>query len=291
MRVVLLLLLVSTATTAQVQQQPIYGNINGEIIRETAHFQIYAEHSYVPVDLDWLQTEIETIHAYLTERLGVSTTERFALTFRPPDTAPCPIRGLARFDEPVAQSIVFADPKLSRAQLSGILAHEIAHLFHARVLQAGTADVNLGEGFATWAAGKYWQAWQGTPADNVRTFRREGRYIALEEYYRETRPDTNSADCLRNRDRRYNSWAAFIDFLIADYGFEKFRQLLGSKEELREVKPTIPNIIFIDPATFRENAIVLDPTMIVGGAPVADFKGVYGLSLSELEKAWLAKLN
>ena len=71
-----------------VAEQGIHREISGEIVRETSHFQIYAEHAYVPVDLDWLQTELENIHAYLVERTGVQTSERFAITFRPPDTAP-----------------------------------------------------------------------------------------------------------------------------------------------------------------------------------------------------------
>ena len=232
MRTVLLLL---TLLTQQVVDfsEGIHGRISGELYRETPHFQIYIEKTYVPVDLDWLEGEVEKIHAYLIERTGVQTSERFAITFRPPDTAPCPLRGLARFDDPgPGQAIIFADQKTTRTQLSGVLAHEIAHLFHARVLKNGTIDMNLIEGFATWEAGKYWQVWQGTPTDNVRVFRREKRYIPLETSYRE-RPQLvpDSVNCLKARDLRYNSWAAFIDFLISDYGLEKFRQLLGPNQE------------------------------------------------------------
>src|SRR5262245_45535781 len=164
MRTLLLLMMISTAAAEQKtfvipfaqpeQLTNTFDNIGGEIIRETSHFQIYAEHAFVPVDVDWLQTEVETIYAYLNERFGVETTQRFALTFRPPDTAQCPIRGLAMSDDAVAQAMVFADAQTGRAQVSGVLAHEIGHLFHARVLRAGGSDQNLTEGLATWAAGK-----------------------------------------------------------------------------------------------------------------------------------------
>jgi len=312
MRIALLLLLVLTTQSAQVQRRAvvpdegIYGAIAGELIRETPHFQIYAEKSYVPLDLDWLQAEAEAIYAYLIERMGVPTNERFALTFRPPDPSSCPIRGLARFDEPVGQAIVYVDAQMSRARVSGILAHEIAHLFHARVLVAGTLDQNLTEGFATWAAGKYWQGWQGTPTDNVREYRREGRYKSLEESYRLTPPDTTSSDCLGNRDLKYNSWAAFIDFLIADYGFDKFRQLLGPRSVLGTEPAERPTTFRrIDPALISTNPIVIDPALIGtivfvtnptasplrDIVPSSDFKGVYGSSLDELEKLWLNKLN
>ncbi|HEX4999980.1 MAG TPA: carboxypeptidase-like regulatory domain-containing protein [Terriglobia bacterium] len=214
----------------QTPDDEVSRTITGEVIRETPHFQIYAEKSFVPVNLDWLQVEVENIYDYLVERMGVSTTERFALTFRPPDTAPCPKRGLAHSFEPVGQAVVFANEQTSRSQISGVLAHEFAHLLHSRALRAGTSDTNLSEGLASWAAGKYWQAWQGTAADNVRAFRVEGRYKPLEEYSWETPPETDIVSCWKNRDRRYNSWAAFIDFLITEYGMDKFRQLLGPPE-------------------------------------------------------------
>jgi hypothetical protein len=129
----------------------------------------------------------------------------------------------------------------------------------------------------------------------VRTFRREERYTPLEAYYRETAPDPNSADCLKKRDLRYNSWAAFIDFLITDHGVEKFRQLLGPREVSRSEKrpPSVGTRIYIDPALIA--AILIDPRQpalpLRYILPESDFKGVYGLSLSELEKAWLEKLN
>ena len=46
------------------QGQPIpedsgpFRPINGEIVRETPHFRIFAENGFVPVDLDWLQAQV-----------------------------------------------------------------------------------------------------------------------------------------------------------------------------------------------------------------------------------------
>jgi hypothetical protein len=308
MRIVLLLMMVLTGRVAQAQQpslagkqsfqnapaktgRDVYGLIAGKVIRETPHFQIYAEQANVPVDLNWLAGEVEAIHAYLVERLGVRTTERFALVFRPPDTDSCPKRGQARVDKPVGQVVVFADERTSRIQISGVLAHEIAHLLHDRALKARMSDENLMEGLASWAAGKYWDAWQGAAADNVRAYRRAGRYIPLEDYYHAIPLGTDSAECLRNRDLRYNSWAAFIDSLITDYGMEKFVQLLGRRNVVPS--PTTPSIVTIplDPAIFRRDPVTgnLVPALVVYRPAV--FKQVYGLSLSELEMAWLEKLD
>jgi hypothetical protein len=308
MRIVLLILMVMTARTAQAQQPSVvdkqffqnfstanspddYGNISGKVIRETPHFQIYAEKSYVPVDLDWLAKEVEAIYAYVADRMGARTTEKFALGFRPPDTAACPKRGIARIEEAVGQAILFADERTSRTQISGVLAHEIAHLLHDRGLKARMSDENLMEGLASWAAGKYWDTWQGVAADNVRIYRREGRYIPLEDYYQAIPLGTDSAECLRNRELRYNSWAAFIDSLITDYGMEKFLQLLGKKDNVPSQPPPSIVTIPLDPATLWRDPVtgtlVLFPVVYRPNV----FKGVYGLSLSELEEAWLKKLD
>jgi hypothetical protein len=292
----LLLLIVLTTTVAQAQD--ILRNIDGPVVRETPHFKIYAENSYLPVDLDWLQPEVESIYAYLVERMGVKTEERFDLVFRPPDTSPCPIRGLAHFDEGRRDAIVFADQRTTRAQLSGVLAHEIAHLLHALGLKAGTTDQNLTEGFASWAAGKYWSAWQGATADNVQNWKREGRYKPLESYYTDFATDVNAADCLKIRDTKYGSFAAFIDYLIADYGMEKFLQLLKPREApSRTQSPQSPTLgelrlVITDPQEITRllqsaGPIHLSPPVV----PVNDFKDVYGHSLSELEKMWLEKLD
>jgi hypothetical protein len=292
MRIVLLLVMILTARVPQAQQ-PM--RARGEVIRETAHFQIHVEKSSAPMDLDWLASEVETIRAYVVDRMGVRTTEKFVLVFRPPDTAVCPKRGTAHVDLPVGQVVVFADERTSRVQISGVLAHEIAHLLHDRALKAQMSDENLMEGLASWAAGKYWDAWQGAAADNVRTYRRAGRYVPLEDYYHAIPLGTDSAECLRNRDLRYNSWAAFIDFLITDYGMEKFLQLLGKKDNVPSQRPPSIVTIPLDPAFLTRDATTgtlppLFPVDYRTSAFTTAFKGVYGLSLSELEMAWLEKL-
>ena len=158
----------------------IYGEIQGQIIRETAHFSIYAEKGFSPVDLDWLQAEAETIYSYVGQRMGVRLNERFAIAFRQPDTSSCPIRGLARWDTPLAQAVIFADEQTGREQILGAMAHEIGHLFHGRGLKAGSDFSDLNEGLATWAAGKYWEAWQkGSIAEMTNGFKRSGRYVPL----------------------------------------------------------------------------------------------------------------
>jgi hypothetical protein len=274
----------------------IYGEIQGKIIRETPHFSIYAEKGFSPVDLDWLQAEVETIYSYVGERMGVRVNERFAIAFRKPDTAACPIRGLARWDTPLAQAIVFADEQTDRAQILGVIAHEIGHLFHGRGLKAGSNFSDLNEGLATWAAGKYWESWHTVSiAEMTNGFKRSGEYVPLGNYFSEDAEKQSSSrdgNCLSERDLRYKSWAAFLDFLISNHGMEKLHQLLGPPQEFQS-------------APRRGDPAVIIPVPIGGGGfdigqllsrtqialipmppPIPDFERVYGITLEELEKAW-----
>jgi hypothetical protein len=273
----------------------IFGDIAGELARETPHFRIYVEKGFAPVDLDWLQVEVETIHAYLSQRMGATTDERFSLTFRPPDTRPCPVRGLAHWGTAVPQTILFADERVSQDQLLGMLAHEIAHLFHFYALKARATDMNLAEGLATWGAGKYWEAWQkASLTEAVRSFKREGRYLPLSDYLRDevVLRSSTGENCLKDRELRYYSWAAFIDFLIKQHGMEKFRQVLGPIQQptgpLRLVFPANMPVV-IDPA--RGVPFQLGPPAPPAPPPPTPFRDVYGLSLEELEKAWLEELG
>jgi hypothetical protein len=293
LRVALLLLAgLSPASAAGQDPRPpeIFGDIAGEFVRETPHFRIYVEKGFSPVDLDWLAVEVEAIHAYLSQRMGATTDERFSLTFRPPDTRPCPIRGLARWGDPIPQAILFVDDKTSRTHVAGILAHEIAHLFHFYALKASAMDLNLAEGLATWGAGKYWEGWYAASlTEAVQSFKRDGRYLPLSDYLREDVASRSStgANCLKDREIRYSSWAAFIDFLIKRHGMDKFRQLLGTMEQpagpLRIVLPANTPIIF-DPV----RGVPLGLPNVLPSQP--RFKDIYGLSLEELEKEWLEEL-
>jgi hypothetical protein len=264
-----------------------------KVLRETPHFSIYAEMGFMPADVDWLQAEAETIYAYVAERMGVRTNERFVITFRKPDTAGCPMRGQAVWDIPIAQAIIFADAQTSRAQILGVLAHEVGHLMHGRALNAGTRFGHLNEGLATWAAGKYWEAWhKASIPEKVIAFKRNGRYVPLTDYFRDdaATPSSNDASCLDERDLRYTSWAAFLDFLIANHGMDKFRQLLGPAEEIggRVVESERVVIVPVGGGGFNIDAPIRERFRVEAvriAPPIPDFAGVYGRNLDELEKA------
>jgi hypothetical protein len=161
------------------------------------------------------------------------------------------------------------------------------------------------EGLATWAAGKYWEAWQKvTPTEMVRSYQREKRYIPLADHYKEDlKTPNNTSDCLAQRDLAYASWASFLDFLINKYGMEKLRQLLGplETEVTGQFGQTgrlirIPDGPNFDPKLAELFGFVtVDATQIdvVQGLyqPDPDFQKAYGITLTELEKTWLEQLK
>ena len=239
--------------------------LDGELIRKTPHFDFYAKDSFVPVDMEWLAREAEVALAYVSERIGIVPSRRLAIAFRPPRVSACPPRGLAYWNEPVPQLILFANRDTSNRQILGVLAHEAAHLLHRE--RAATPDTQLSEGLATWASGKYWEAWQETSiAESVRSTQQAGLYVPLTRYYGETPATlyTEGENCLRDRDLRYTTWAGFLDFLIRNYGREKLFQLLGPLDQPVITRPAAPS--------------------------PPDFIGVFGLTLNQLEAAWHREL-
>ncbi len=116
--------------------------------------------------------------------------------------------------------------------------------------------------------------------------------MPLHEYYRqegEPQP-VDGEDCLAERDRRYISWAAFLDFLIERYGMEKLLELLGPVQPPEQV-PTPPPILTIPPHPSGTPTIFAEPAVEVSIIQPPDYEGVYGLALNQLEDAWLRQLT
>ena len=238
-----------------------------ELLAETDHFIFYAQDGYFPVDLQRWKVLAEEIYAYVSERLGAESPVKISVAFLPAQKETCPIRGLASSDDPPV-ILLFADPDVSETYLLGVLSHEVGHAIPAQGFQDGLPnDISLTEGLASWASGKYWNAWMGAPGIHhlIRKYIDSGKYLPLAEnadlpgIY----PWQEGAgkDCLARRDQIYSQWASFIDFLLQRYGWERLHQLFesGSVEEKDGQKIKIPS----------------------------DYHGVLGKSLEQLELEWL----
>jgi hypothetical protein len=171
---------------------------------------------------------------------------------------------------PITQSplvFVFIDASTGSKQIAGVFAHELGHILHIVAIHNGrTLPSNFAEGFATWAAGRYWLDWMNETSfrSAVAKLVDTGAYLALHE--NDGRPDavgTQAANrygegCLRRRDILYTEWAAFIEYLVDEYGKDKLYELIQAGAPL-------------DAQTFV----------------ALDFVSIYGRPLPQLEAAWL----
>lgn len=251
---------------------------NEEQVSASEHFTLYAEEgAWVPPEE--IGPIAEEILEYVSRRLGAvydkSMSEPIDVLFRVPPDVACPPRGMAVSDPPKELQEtpiihVFAGDETSHDQILGVLAHEVAHVLHARTLEQGLSqDRALNEGFAHWLSADYVYAWYGTSSYDalVRGYVDADNYVPLQQYglyliYPGSTVD--DGNCLQRRDQLYSEWASFISFLIESYGIESFLELMNSPTRERSA----------------EKVILYPP----------DYQGVYGLTLNQLEVVWLRHL-
>jgi hypothetical protein len=159
----------------------------------------------------------------------------------------CGIHGIAYTDVRTVQVFTCRDLPASRAV--NILAHEFVHqLCHDRYGDRHlSTDLILSEGTATWGAGQYWLGDAASFRQFVRPWLESGSEIPLSESY-VGRP-------IADMNQLYYQWASFVEYLIENYGREKFDQLYLTGDNY--------------PAS-------------------ADYLGVYGKQFEQLEAEWKA---
>jgi hypothetical protein len=226
-----------------------------------------------------LTTQFEEIFAVVTERLGVSLDYRIKVSFGLPNPGPCRSRGATMTPPPGSGDdsppliFIFADANTDRKQILAALAHELGHALQYSAVDGGRALASIFlEGFATWAAEPYWLEWQGAPSFEslIASYIRAGNYLPLHEndgFLDTLSPEAAARfgdDCLRQRDIIYTEWAAFIDYLVEQYGRERLYSL------------------------FRTPPLASDEHVELR---LPNFPAVYGSSLERLEAAWLETIT
>jgi hypothetical protein len=239
------------------------------LIAETTHYRFAVGSGDFAVDtIPGLATQAEVVYAYVSDRLNASISDPIPVAIMLPTDIldGCPVRGMAMYDEQPAITI-FGDSGTSPDYFWGVLSHETAHIIHGSAFGGLGLHVPLSEGLATWAASDYWSRWQNLPSldEAVRGYAESGEYLSLGEHY-DMQLAYNGDDCLYYRDILYTEWASFVGFLIDHYGFDHFLVALTSATQ-----------------TTTEGSQG-DQTETV---PLADFEGVYGLTLNQLEAQWL----
>lgn len=258
----------------EVFQSPAKVVQSNEPAGESAHFTFYVLEGAAAPPMDELEPKAEEIWDTVSRRLGTGFDGPISVIFRPPSTIPCPARGGALpvrpDDEEGAPFIyVFADRESKGDYVYGVLAHEVAHILHAFSEWNSRAGSALTEGFAHWLSEAYINQWYGSESyeELVRGYLAQGTYRPLHEQYELPRgiyPGSGNGDCVQLRDILYTEWGAFIGFLIDRYGRQDFQELMQS-------------------ARIEESG---DESVLVP----ADFQGVYGLTLNQLEAQWLREV-
>lgn len=190
-----------------------------------------------------------------SHEIGAFLTGRVAIRFEPPQTGPCAIRGLTLSNERTIR--LFYAPDTDPDRVLAILAHELFHqLQHDYYGETDhrKADIILLEGMAVWGSRAYFRAADGRPLyhHRVRQALLEGTLLPL--------TTSLEADCrTTTRNNIYNQWASFVEYLLLTYGRE------------------------------RLDAVYRDSTGRPAGS--ANYQGVYGKPLAQLEAEWLAWLQ
>lgn len=242
-----------------------------ELAAETEHFRFYSQDGYFPVEIDWLVEQAEVVYGYVSDRLdGAQVENKIELAFTQPDQRACPVRGLASHAR-APQVLLYADENTPRDYLLAVLAHEVGHAIPSEGFPGGLPDeLALTEGLATWASGKYWDAWKNVRSIHqlVHGYVQAGEYepihqnVDLQGIY--PWQDDAGPDCLVRRDKVYSEWGSFLGYLIGQYGWEDAHRLFTSRVETR-----------------GDQRIEYPP----------DYVGIYGKALNQLEFDWLSWLE
>jgi hypothetical protein len=245
------------------------GIVAAVLIGASAHFEFYASDGIGPLPAAKLAAAAERIYTDVSGRLGAGLSTPIKVTFSPPAVGTCALRGLAQTDR--AELTLFATPATDRAQLWGVLAHEVAHSIHLNGMARGTQDDRLlVEGLATWAAGNYWLVWKQSPSFDAAAagYLHSGGYVPLDEAFATLGSDlyalSPAGDCLR--DVAYAEAASFLGLLIERSGLN--------------------TLLTLAPA---HGAQVED-----GQAPqpaALDYQAAYGEPFAQLTEEWLARLR
>jgi hypothetical protein len=222
----------------------------GTLISRTTHLDVYRiEGGLTITTLIKLAPQFEQAIDRVGARMGAQLSGRVTLSFEPAQRGPCALRGLTLSHQRIIR--LYYAPETPEQRVLAIVAHELAHQLQHDYYgwpAHQKSDLILLEGQATWASGDYALDSQGQPSwqSAAELALAEGKLLPLDV--------SLEADCrTATRNSAYTGWASFVAFLLRA-GRERFDALYRSGREHRP------------------------------GA--ADYSGIYGKSLHELDQDW-----
>lgn len=230
--------------------------LRGEMPMRTYSLDFYRLQGGLEADvIRAMAMDVETSIEVGSAEMGSGLTGRVSIRFEPPQSGECAIRGLTLSNQRTIR--LFYAPGSNPKNIVRILAHELFHqLQHDYYGEPDhrKSDNILLEGMATWGSRSYNLNEEGVPVYHaeVKRAQAEGDLLPL---------TTNLvADCrTTTRVNIYNQWASFVEFLLKEYGRESFDALYRSS-----------------------------PSRTAGSA---DYLGVYGKTLEQLDAEWQVWLS
>ncbi len=230
--------------------------LGGDLIVQTESVDFYRlPGGLTAAEIRTLATAVEESIASGSTMLDSALRGRIAIQFEPAQTGPCAIRGLTLSGERTI--LMFYEPGSDLRRIQVILAHEIIHQLQHDYYGSSAhlqSDVILLEGMAVWASNPYYRDTTGRPYYHTA--------VENKRDYGGMLPLTTSleADCRTStRVSIYDQWASFTEYLLMTYGRSRF------------------------------DAVYSDSTGRAAGS--ANYQGIFGKSLAELEAEWLAWVN
>ncbi len=230
--------------------------LRGEMVMRTYSVDFYYTRGGLnPETIRALGLPVEEAILSGSKMLGSWLEGRISISFEPPQTGPCAIRGLTLSNQRTIH--MYYEPDADPNRVLAILAHEFVHQLqhdYYGVPDHLESDVILLEGMAVWGSSPYFLAPNGQPLYHVnsRQALAEGTLLSL--------TTDLVADCRTGtRVNIYDQWGSFVEYLLLTYGRDQFDQV------------------------YRDSR----------GRPAgsANYQGVYGKTLAQLEADWIEWLR
>jgi len=225
MRFVLLVFFVSSFVFCQDQNEKFVSLSSGKNSNsQTPKLEIkIINDELLPISKNDFLTLSKEIFQYECKRMNFNDDIHLTLEIKDLEKD---IRGNVKRDTNFTTIYLSKDSIKAKDHLSGIFAHELGHIIYSRLIDSSFYSGNMywAEGFASWAAGKYYLQWQGYQNYDsaLKEIVSSNRFYDIKNIYDEMiRP-------AKQRDVIYVEWASFIDFLIEKYGFEKISSINNS---------------------------------------------------------------
>jgi hypothetical protein len=246
---------------AEPPQPPLLGGVPAPVLRGSLAMRTYSIDFYrLPGGMDAaaiqaLAMPVEQALISDTATFGAWPAGRVSVRFEPAQTGPCAVRGLTFSQDRTIR--LFYAPGSDPQRIIAIMAHELVHQLEQDYYGSAAhlkSDNILLEGMAVWGSSHHFLTADGTPQyqRNAQQALREGALLPL--------ATDLVADCrTTTRNYIYDEWGSFVAFLLQRGGRGQFDALYRS-------------------GTGR-------------AAGSADYQGVYGKTLDELQAEWIAWLR